>query len=66
MNDFSGKYVIVTGGSKGIGKAIATNFFERGATVLICARKKEDVDAISRKDFLVLRLTFLKFLIVVG
>ena len=49
MNDFSGKYVIVTGGSKGIGKAIATNFFERGATVLICARKKEDVDAISRE-----------------
>lgn len=44
MKDFSGKYVLVTGGSKGIGKVIAKDFFLHGATVLICARKQDEVD----------------------
>ena len=49
MNDFVGKYVVVTGGSKGIGKAIAKDFFVRGATVLICARKKRDITAVCQE-----------------
>lgn len=44
MANFAGKYVIITGGSKGIGKAIAKDLFSKKATVLICSRKKSEVD----------------------
>ncbi len=40
-----GKHVIVTGGSRGIGRMIATGFVEAGATVYISARKAEACDA---------------------
>jgi len=38
MFDFRGKRVIVTGGSRGIGRAIAHGFVKSGASVSICAR----------------------------
>jgi NAD(P)-dependent dehydrogenase (short-subunit alcohol dehydrogenase family) len=40
--DFSGKAVIVTGGTRGIGRVIAQSFLTAGADVLICARGKPD------------------------
>jgi 3-oxoacyl-[acyl-carrier protein] reductase len=40
----SGRKAIVTGGSKGIGKAIAQQLVAEGAHVAICARGKESVD----------------------
>ncbi len=36
--------VIVTGGSRGIGRAIAEGFAARGANVLICSRTQESVE----------------------
>jgi gluconate 5-dehydrogenase len=41
----AGQNVVVTGGSRGIGRAIAEGFAARGANVLICSRTQESVDA---------------------
>jgi NAD(P)-dependent dehydrogenase (short-subunit alcohol dehydrogenase family) len=40
-----GKRVVVTGGSKGIGRAVAEGFADEGASVSICARTADDVAA---------------------
>lgn len=45
MTDFTGKRVLVAGGSRGIGRAIALGFARAGATVSICARGAEGVEA---------------------
>lgn len=39
-----GKVVVITGGSSGIGKALAHHFGERGSRIVITGRKKEDLD----------------------
>ena len=47
--DMSGRSVIITGGTKGLGRAIATRFLDRGADVVVCARNRPD-DAVEADD----------------
>ena len=44
------KRVLVTGGSRGIGKAIVAGFLTEGARVATCARGAEDLLAAAGRD----------------
>ncbi|MBF8376694.1 SDR family NAD(P)-dependent oxidoreductase [Alicyclobacillus mali] len=42
--DWNGNTILVTGGSNGIGLALAVRFLERGNRVIICGRRQEKLD----------------------
>jgi NAD(P)-dependent dehydrogenase (short-subunit alcohol dehydrogenase family) len=54
MHTFAGKVVLVTGGSSGIGRAAAIKFGEKGAKVMVAARREkegnETVEMIKKVD----------------
>jgi len=47
--DVSGKVVLVTGGSRGIGKMIASGFIQNGAKVYISSRSAKDCDVTAKE-----------------
>ena len=47
--DFTGKVVLVTGGSRGLGYQMVKAFAERGADVIIASRKLENCEAVAEE-----------------
>jgi NAD(P)-dependent dehydrogenase (short-subunit alcohol dehydrogenase family) len=47
--DASGKVVVVTGGSKGLGRAMALGFAEAGADIVVASRKLEPCEAVAEE-----------------
>ncbi len=45
LGDLTGQVAVVTGGSRGIGRAIATGFAAAGADVVVASRSSETLDA---------------------
>lgn len=48
MKSIEGQVVVVTGASRGIGAAIARRFAEENTKLVLCSRKKTDIDKVAR------------------
>uniref|UniRef100_V5G4R5 Dehydrogenase/reductase SDR family-like protein n=1 Tax=Anoplophora glabripennis TaxID=217634 RepID=V5G4R5_ANOGL len=51
FNKLSGKVVVITGASSGLGEALAHEFYKQGCRVVLCARKRQELERV-RNDLL--------------
>lgn len=49
MFSLEGNVALVTGGSRGIGRAIALTFAAAGADVIVCSRKLPDLEKVTHE-----------------
>jgi len=49
MNTLKGKVAVITGASRGLGKAIAMLFAQEGARVVLAARSQKDIERIAEE-----------------
>ncbi|MBS7626845.1 SDR family NAD(P)-dependent oxidoreductase, partial [Candidatus Bathyarchaeota archaeon] len=47
--DLSSKVALITGGGRGIGRAITIGFAEHGADVAICSRTKSQLESVAEE-----------------
>ena len=47
--DLSGKVALITGGSRGLGKAMAMAFAEQGADIVVASRKLENCESVAKE-----------------
>ena len=45
--DFTGKIILVTGGSRGLGYQMVKAFAERGADIIVASRKLDNCEAVA-------------------
>ncbi|KRT83018.1 dehydrogenase [Oryctes borbonicus] len=50
-NKLSGKVVVITGASSGLGEALAHEFYKRGCQLVLCSRRRQELDRV-RTDLL--------------
>ncbi|ERL86945.1 dehydrogenase/reductase SDR family protein 7-like [Dendroctonus ponderosae] len=50
-NELVGKVVVITGASSGLGEALAHEFYKYGAQVILCARRRQELERV-RTDLL--------------
>ncbi|RUA33698.1 MAG: short-chain dehydrogenase, partial [Bacteroidetes bacterium] len=43
------KFIVITGGTKGIGRALVLQFAENGFDVITCARNKADLEVLKEE-----------------
>nr|XP_022905547.1 dehydrogenase/reductase SDR family protein 7-like [Onthophagus taurus] len=56
FRELRGKVVVITGASSGLGEALAHEFYKKGCLIVLCARRRQELDRV-REDLLKIQST---------